>query len=146
MAPNSEPQGIPLGNYKDTADTGLDDPLIHKVGYPPRKTFREEVTEFVEQVHPLKKYQKRGRRLSQRDKLKLAAFYVAPWLEWATSYKLEYLRGDIVGGLTIAVMAVPQVLNLMCTTHYALFICQKILRRGLTSDDKKGVLNNLPWS
>eukprot|EP00243_Klebsormidium_subtile_P004315 TRINITY_DN18285_c0_g1_i1.p1 TRINITY_DN18285_c0_g1~~TRINITY_DN18285_c0_g1_i1.p1 ORF type:complete len:659 (-),score=182.13 TRINITY_DN18285_c0_g1_i1:392-2368(-) len=111
MAPNSEPQGLPLGNYKDSADAGLDDPLIHKVGFPPKKTFKEEVAEFVDQVHPLKKYQKKGRRLSQLDKLKLAAFYVAPWLEWVTTYKLEYLRGDIVGGLTIAVMAVPQDLS-----------------------------------
>ena len=109
MAPNSEPSGLPLGQYKTTAGPGAEDPLILKVGFPPKKSLKEEVVEFFNQVHPLKRYQKKNKKLSQREMIKLAAFYVAPWLEWASTYKLEYLRGDIVGGLTIAVMAVPQV-------------------------------------
>jgi high affinity sulfate transporter 1 len=107
MAPTVNEGGLPLGRY-NSAKEGADDPLIHKVGFPPKKTLKEEASEIYEALNPLRKYKKKGKHLTQYEKLKLAAFYVAPCLEWITSYKVDYLRGDIVGGLTIAVMAVPQ--------------------------------------
>jgi high affinity sulfate transporter 1 len=108
MAPTVNEGGLPLGRY-NTAKEGADDPLIHKVGFPPKKTLKEEASAIYETLNPLRKYKKKGKHLTQYEKLKLAAFFVAPCLEWITSYKVDYLRGDIVGGLTIAVMAVPQV-------------------------------------
>ena len=54
---------------------------------------------------PFRKY--RGK--SAVEKVKLGLFTIFPILDWLSTYKLSYLPGDIVGGLTIASLAVPQV-------------------------------------
>ena len=77
------------------------------------QSLRSELTETFEPVKqllvidddPFRKY--RGK--STFDRVKLGLFTIFPIFEWLSTYKLSYLPGDIVGGLTIASLAVPQV-------------------------------------
>ena len=43
------------------------------------------------------------------NKIKVFFFGLFPILRWGMNYKLSDLTGDIIGGLTIASLAVPQV-------------------------------------
>jgi sulfate transporter 3 len=49
----------------------------------------------------------------QRAKFVLAAKYLFPVLEWAPGYSLSLFKSDLIAGLTIASLAIPQA----CTTH-----------------------------
>jgi len=79
----------------------------------PSTSLEEEVNEtfqplkqlLVVNEDPLEDY--RGK--PWYGKLFVFLFYVFPILEWASNYKVEWLLGDIIGGLTITSLAVPQV-------------------------------------
>jgi high affinity sulfate transporter 1 len=48
------------------------------------------------------------RRKTPLQKIKTMFFYLFPILEWGSQYELGWLLGDVVAGLTIASLAVPQ--------------------------------------
>ena len=70
-----------------------------------KETFEPVKQLLVIDDDPFRKY--RGK--STFERVKLGLFTIFPILEWISTYKLSYLPGDIVGGLTIASLAVPQV-------------------------------------
>lgn len=53
---------------------------------------------------PFKSY----RNKSVLERARLAIFYVFPIFEWMSTYQVKWLFGDVVAGLTIASLAVPQ--------------------------------------
>lgn len=86
-----------------------DKPLVHKVGNPPRPSVTSQVLNTVKETmfpdDPFRQF--RGQ--SRRRKWILGFQFLFPILDWLPNYKLSLLKGDIIAGLTIASLAVPQV-------------------------------------
>ena len=86
--------------------------LIHKVPVPQSNMMAEAKYTLtplrdllVEDDDPFRDY--RGQTTLTQAKLFL--FNLFPIFQWGLNYKLSDLPGDIIGGLTIASLAVPQV-------------------------------------
>ncbi|XP_028776625.1 probable sulfate transporter 3.3 [Neltuma alba] len=80
----------------------------HKVVVPPRRTTLEKLSAKLKEMFfpddPLRQF--KGQPL--KNKLVLAAQYFFPILQWGPNYNLSLLKSDIVSGLTIASLAIPQ--------------------------------------
>lgn len=93
---------------------------IHRVQVPPH-TFKEEAGEallpvrdlLVNDDDPFRKY----RGASPAAKIKLLLFDVFPILSWLSTYKREYIIRDVIAGLTIASLAVPQDIGYASLAH-----------------------------
>ncbi|XP_052202822.1 sulfate transporter 1.3-like [Diospyros lotus] len=83
-------------------------PYIHKVGVPPKqnifKEFRDVVKETFFADDPLRHFKDQPR--SRKFVLGMQAIF--PILEWARRYNLSKFRGDLIAGLTIASLCIPQ--------------------------------------
>ncbi|XP_009604001.1 probable sulfate transporter 3.3 [Nicotiana tomentosiformis] len=81
---------------------------VHKVVSPPhRSTFQKLKNRLKETFFPddpLRQF--KGQPLKQ--KLILGAQYVFPILEWGPNYSFKLFKSDIISGLTIASLAIPQ--------------------------------------
>lgn len=82
---------------------------IHKVGVPPRqnlfKEFKATVKETFFADDPLRTFKDQ----SKSRKLVLGIQAILPILEWGRNYNLTKFRGDVIAGLTIASLCIPQV-------------------------------------
>lgn len=80
----------------------------HRVGVPPPKPFLLSLKSSLKETFfpddPLRQFKNQppGR------KLVLGLQYFVPILEWAPRYTFEYFKADVVAGITIASLAVPQ--------------------------------------
>lgn len=82
----------------------------YKVGVPPRKSTLEEFSGAAKELFfadddPLQEYRKR----SWPRRAWLGLQYVFPILEWGSHYTLAKFKGDLIAGLTIASLCIPQV-------------------------------------
>ncbi|KAK6134143.1 hypothetical protein DH2020_032093 [Rehmannia glutinosa] len=81
---------------------------VHRVVAPPhRSTLQKLQTRLKETFFPddpLRQFKDK----SWKIKLLLGAHYIFPILEWGPKYSLKLLKSDIVSGLTIASLAIPQ--------------------------------------
>ncbi|XP_010552708.1 PREDICTED: probable sulfate transporter 3.3 [Tarenaya hassleriana] len=81
---------------------------VQKVVLPPRRSTAEKLKGRLKETFfpedPLRQF--RGQ--SPNTKLIMAAQYIFPILEWAPHYSLSLLKSDVVSGLTIASLAIPQ--------------------------------------
>lgn len=86
-------------------------PYVHKVGVPPKPNLLKEITETVKETFfhddPLRNFKDQ----SKTRKLLLGIQAVFPILDWGTSYNFSKFKGDLVAGLTIATLCIPQVIN-----------------------------------
>lgn len=82
---------------------GLEDrPLVHKVGNPPRRSVASQVLNTVkETMFPDDPFRQFKGQTTKRKWI-LGIQYIFPILEWLPNYKLSFLKGDILAGLTIA--------------------------------------------
>jgi len=82
---------------------------VHQVVAPPYKSslqkFITKVKETFFPDDPLRQF--KGQPLKR--KLILGAQYVFPVLQWAPSYSFKLFKSDLISGLTIASLAIPQV-------------------------------------
>lgn len=82
---------------------------IHKVGVPPKqnlfKEFKDNVKETFFSDEPLRPFKDQTK--SRKLLLGIETFF--PIVGWVRSYNLSKLRGDIIAGLTIASLCIPQV-------------------------------------
>lgn len=86
--------------------------LVTEVEVPPT-TLKEELRDTFKPVRkllfvnddPFHRY--RGKTVPQ--KLLAFVYWAFPIVEWLSTYKSSYVLGDLIGGLTIASLAVPQV-------------------------------------
>ncbi|XP_059454719.1 sulfate transporter 1.3-like [Corylus avellana] len=83
-------------------------PYIHKVGVPPKqnlfKEFKSTVKETLFSDDPFRPFKDQtGSR-----KFILGMQTIFPILEWGRSYSLTKFRGDLIAGLTIASLCIPQ--------------------------------------
>ncbi|XP_020100899.1 sulfate transporter 1.2-like [Ananas comosus] len=81
---------------------------VYKVGFPPKKNF---VTEFADTFKetffaddPLRPYKDQPKS----KKLLLGLQFIFPILEWGRHYNLSKFKGDLIAGLTIASLCIPQ--------------------------------------
>ncbi|KAK6156897.1 hypothetical protein DH2020_011145 [Rehmannia glutinosa] len=83
-------------------------PYVHKVGVPPKQSlFKELKFTFNETFFhddPLRPFKDQ----SKSRKLMLGIQAVFPILEWGRRYKLSMFKGDLIAGLTIASLCIPQ--------------------------------------
>ncbi|KAG6546363.1 hypothetical protein Mapa_012404 [Marchantia paleacea] len=85
-----------------------DRPLVHKVGIPPRSSIGNQIGNAVKETFfpddPLRQF--KGHTGKKRWFMALA--YVFPILDWLPKYKWSLFKGDVIAGLTIASLAIPQ--------------------------------------
>ncbi|KAL6661439.1 hypothetical protein ACP70R_000823 [Stipagrostis hirtigluma subsp. patula] len=83
-------------------------PPVYKVGYPPQKNltreFRDTLRETFFHDNPLRQYKDQ----SVSRKFKMGLQFLFPVFEWAKTYNLSKFRGDLIAGLTIASLCIPQ--------------------------------------
>ncbi|KAJ9135777.1 hypothetical protein P3X46_032920 [Hevea brasiliensis] len=81
---------------------------VHKVIPPPHKSTLQKLKTRLKETFfpddPLRQF--KGQPLNK--KWILAAQYVFPILQWGPNYSLKLFKSDIVSGLTIASLAIPQ--------------------------------------
>jgi len=84
-------------------------PYVHKVEVPPKQNlFNEFMYTFKETFFhddPLRHFKDQ----SKSKKLMLGIQSVFPVIEWGRKYNLKLFRGDLIAGLTIASLCIPQV-------------------------------------
>lgn len=82
---------------------------IHKVGVPPRQKLFKEFASTVKETFfaddPLRPFKDQP----HSRKLVLGIQAIFPILEWGRSYNLKKFKGDLIAGLTIASLCIPQV-------------------------------------
>lgn len=84
-------------------------PYIHKVGAPPKqpllKEFKSTLKETFFADDPFRPFKDQSK--SRKIVLGLQAMF--PILEWGRHYNLSKFKGDLIAGLTIASLCIPQV-------------------------------------
>ncbi|XP_076914193.1 sulfate transporter 3.1-like [Bidens hawaiensis] len=80
----------------------------HKVAIPPPQPFVNSLKNTVKETFfpddPLRQF--KGQKPSR--KVILAFQYFFPIFEWLSSYNLSFLKSDVIAGITIASLAIPQ--------------------------------------
>lgn len=83
--------------------------VAHKVGLPPKQSIFKEFTAAVKETffsdQPLRSFKDQ----SNSRKLVLGIEALFPFFRWSRDYNLAKLRGDVIAGLTIASLCIPQV-------------------------------------
>ncbi|XP_075518579.1 putative sulfate transporter 3.3 [Primulina tabacum] len=81
---------------------------VHRVAPPPRRSTFQKLKALLKETlfpdDPLRQF--KGQPC--KTKSILAAQYIFPILDWGPKYNLNLLKSDIVSGLTIASLAIPQ--------------------------------------
>lgn len=79
-----------------------------RVAVPPPQPFLKSLQNSLKETFfpddPFRQFKNQPR--SRRFRLGLQYFF--PFLEWAPKYKLDFLKSDLVAGITIASLAIPQ--------------------------------------
>ena len=114
----------------------------YKVGFPPKKNLLAEFTDAVKETFfaddPLRQYKDQPRS----KKAWLGLQYVFPVLDWGRHYTFGNFKGDLIAGLTIASLCIPQVSELpsciaaaQCSSCMHAAICKVLstLTCGLTT-------------
>ncbi|KAL2489241.1 Sulfate transporter 1.3 [Forsythia ovata] len=83
-------------------------PYVHKVGVPPKQNLWKEFSATLKETFfsddPLRSFKDQSRS----RKIVLGMQAVFPILSWGRSYNLAKLKGDLIAGLTIASLCIPQ--------------------------------------
>lgn len=80
----------------------------HKVAIPPSQPFHRSLKNSLKETFfpddPLRQFKNK----TQGRKLILGLQYVFPILEWGPRYSFDFLKADLISGITIASLAIPQ--------------------------------------
>ncbi|KAK7410550.1 hypothetical protein VNO78_01405 [Psophocarpus tetragonolobus] len=94
-------------------------PQAHKVAIPPKqnlfKEFQATIKETFFSDDPLRPFKDQPKS----RKLMLGIEAIFPILKWGRSYNLKKFRGDIISGLTIASLCIPQDIGYAKLAHLA---------------------------
>lgn len=89
-------------------DNDLEMAVVHKVSLgPPKSTLNRIEGAVKETLFPDDPFRQFKNQPAKRKCL-LGVQYVFPILEWAPKYSIHLLKSDIISGLTIASLAIPQ--------------------------------------
>lgn len=91
--------GLPSGRHERT---------IHKVGAPPKQNLLKEIKESVSETFFADKPFDHFKDQPASKKFFLGLQAVFPILDWGRSYNFSKFKGDLVSGLTIASLCIPQ--------------------------------------
>jgi len=81
----------------------------HQVEIPPPQPFLKSLKNTLNEILFADDPFRRIRNESKTSKkIELGLRHVFPILEWARGYSLEYLKSDVISGITIASLAIPQ--------------------------------------
>ena len=84
-------------------------PYVHKVGKPPRQKLGMEIAATLKETFfhddPLRPFKNQ----TKSRKLVLGLQALFPILEWGREYNLSKFKGDLIAGLSIASLCIPQV-------------------------------------
>lgn len=84
-------------------------PYVHRVGVSPKQKLLKEFTSTLKETffhdEPLRPFKDQPKL----RKLVLGLQALFPILEWGRDYNLSKFKGDLIAGLTIASLAIPQV-------------------------------------
>ncbi|RDX72828.1 Sulfate transporter 1.3, partial [Mucuna pruriens] len=116
-------QSLLMSSMDDSADENLEakemdarnlssshdqEPYVHKVGIPPRQNLFKEFLSTVKETFfaddPLRSFKDQ----SKSRKLILVIEAIFPIVSWGRNYSLTKFRGDLIAGLTIASLCIPQ--------------------------------------
>lgn len=90
---------------------------VHKVVLPPHRSTLEKLKTRLKETFfpddPLRQFQGQ----TTKTKWILGAQYVFPILQWGPNYSFQLLKSDVVSGLTIASLAIPQVSLSLTNKH-----------------------------
>ncbi|XP_050233700.1 probable sulfate transporter 3.3 isoform X2 [Mercurialis annua] len=107
MEPNASNSGINIHSHHHYLET-ISPMELHKVVLPPHRTTLQKFSTRLKETFfpddPLRQF--KGQSLGK--KWILGAQYVFPILQWGPNYNLKLFKSDIVSGLTIASLAIPQ--------------------------------------
>ncbi|KAI9103574.1 hypothetical protein K1719_023197 [Acacia pycnantha] len=84
------------------------DRTIHKVGAPPKQNLLKEIKESVMETFFADKPLDHFKDQPASRKFVLGLQAVFPILEWGRGYNLSKFKGDLLSGLTIASLCIPQ--------------------------------------
>ncbi|RDX62824.1 putative sulfate transporter 3.3, partial [Mucuna pruriens] len=102
---------IQLDSVEITTNEVTTDTQVHQVVPPPYKStlqkFKTKLKETFFPDDPIRQF--KGQPLQR--KLILGAQYLFPVLQWAPSYTFKLFQSDLISGLTIASLAIPQGIN-----------------------------------
>jgi len=94
---------------RSLSSSNVQEPYVHKVGIPPRQNLFREFQSTVKETFfaddPLRPFKDQ----TKSRKLILGIEAIFPILSWGRTYNLTKLRGDLIAGLTIASLCIPQV-------------------------------------
>ncbi|KAL7084238.1 hypothetical protein ACP275_14G212900 [Erythranthe tilingii] len=80
----------------------------HRVAIPPPQPFVKSIKNTLKETFfpddPLRQFKNQP----PRKKFVLGFQYIFPILEWGPRYTLEFLKADLIAGITIASLAIPQ--------------------------------------
>lgn len=97
-----------MGNGDYAYPSSMNVESVHRVAIPPHQPFFESLKYSVKETlfpdDPLRKF--KNQPASRRFVLALQHFL--PILEWAPQYTLQFLKSDLIAGITIASLAIPQ--------------------------------------
>ncbi|KAK2986916.1 hypothetical protein RJ640_009059 [Escallonia rubra] len=83
-------------------------PYVHKVGVPPKQNLVKEFTTTLKETffsdEPFKPFKDQ----TKSKKVVLALQALFPILNWGRDYNLSKFKGDLIAGLTIASLCIPQ--------------------------------------
>lgn len=83
-------------------------PHVHRVGIPPKQDFLTEFKSGAKETFfaddPLRQF--RDQTILRKLVLVIQSFF--PILDWGRHYSLQKLKGDVIAGLTIASLCIPQ--------------------------------------
>ena len=104
---------IRIPNTESLATTTMPAVEIHSVCLGPKQStvqkLRHRLSEIFFPDDPFHKFH--GNASSPFAKLLLALQLLFPIFQWGPQYNLRLLRSDVISGLTIASLAIPQVIN-----------------------------------
>lgn len=108
VSDDAEAKDLDLPSYS-TAHLNTGTPSsAYKVGVPPRRKLVIEFTETVKETFfsddPLRQYKDQPRS----RKFLLGVEFLFPIIQWGREYNLTKFKGDIIAGLTIASLCIPQ--------------------------------------
>lgn len=98
-------------DQREVSEGGQAAPFVHKVGVAPKENFRKTLKNNLNETFFADDPFRPFKTQKNRNKFLLVLEFLFPILEWGRNYNVrEYLKGDIIAGLTIASLAVPQVI------------------------------------
>uniref|UniRef100_A0A2N9GU92 STAS domain-containing protein n=1 Tax=Fagus sylvatica TaxID=28930 RepID=A0A2N9GU92_FAGSY len=105
---NLETKEMDIRSLSSSSHQAQNTQYIHKVGVPPKqnlfKEFKDTVKETLFSDDPLHHFKDQ----TNSRKFILGIQAVFPIFEWGRSYNLTKFRGDLIAGLTIASLCIPQ--------------------------------------